>query len=589
MRMTENLATASRPGKRQRRVGSHAEAGAERRPKHAKVLVLARAVGAGLLLAASLPPWGWWPLAFPGLVMLDRLIADQPVWSRFRRGWLVAAALLFPTMSWLITFTAPGYVIAAAYYAGVFALACMACPPSAPGRWIALPGAWMLAEAWRGRWPFGGVPVSRLAMGQVDSPLVHVVRIGGSLLLDLMVVAVGVALAAAIARHWRFAVVTIVLVGLVVVWGGTSSKGHDIGSTRFALVQGGGPQGTRFFETDPSVVFQRHLEATNDVQQPVDVVLWPEDVVNIEGPVTNSAEGQSLSDIARRLDATLLVGVVEGDGDRFHNAQVAIDPDGNFIDRYEKVRRVPFGEYVPLRGLLRPFAGASLIERDALAGSGPAILRTPEGTFGVSESWEIFFPDRTRAAVRSGGEILLNPTNGASFRGSIVQTQQVAASRLAAISTGRWVLQAAPTGFSAIIDPDGTVGQRTAISERRVLQGDVQRRTGQTIATRVGDWLALILAIALVGLGWLIHLRSAGAMARNSRHRTAQTMGDGGGSGLEEDGDRAVVDQGHVHLGAEASGGDGRTEVAQPVDDRVDQGLGLFGPGGGDPRGSPAP
>ena len=137
--------------------------------KRETLMVLLRGIGAGLLLAASLPPWGWWPLAFPGLVLLDGLIADQPVWTRFRRGWLVAAALLFPTMSWLVNFTAPGYVIAAAYYSAIFAIACMICPPSAPARWIALPGAWMLAEAHRGRWPFGGVPVSRLAMGQVAS------------------------------------------------------------------------------------------------------------------------------------------------------------------------------------------------------------------------------------------------------------------------------------------------------------------------------------------------------------------------------------------------------------------------------------
>src|SRR5581483_4992443 len=175
-----------------------------RRARRARPLVIARArapiagraIAAGLLLAASLPPWGWWPLAFVGLALADGLIAGQPAWVRFRRGWLVAAALLFPTLSWIASFTAPGYVIAAAYYSGVFALACMACPPRAPARWVALPGAWMLAEAFRDRWPFGGVPVSRLAMGQVDSPLVHVVRVGGTLLLDLVTVAAGMAVAA---------------------------------------------------------------------------------------------------------------------------------------------------------------------------------------------------------------------------------------------------------------------------------------------------------------------------------------------------------------------------------------------------------
>jgi apolipoprotein N-acyltransferase len=362
----------------------------------------------------------------------------------------------------------------------------------------------------------------------------------------LVIVVVGVVVAAAIARHWRFAVITGALVAVVVIAGAIAPRGHDIGSISVALVQGGGPQGTRFFETDPTVVFQRHVDATEQlVRPPVDVTLWPEDIVNIEGPVTESDEGQVLSDIARGLHTNLLVGVVEGDGDGFHNAQVAIDPEGNFVDRYEKVRRVPFGEYVPLRWLISPFAGSSLIDRDAIVGTGPAVLHTPAGTFGVSESWEIFFPDRARAAVRDGGEVLLNPTNGASFHGSIVQTQQIASSRLRAIENGRAVLQAAPTGFSAIISADGTVEQRTGISERKVLEGTVQRRSGLTIATRVGDWPALLLAFGLIGIGWLVE-----------RRREERT-----GSDLEEDRDRAIVDDGDLHVGAEPPGGDVRTEV----------------------------
>ena len=472
------------------------------------IKTVVRAFLAGLLLAASLPPWGWWPLAFVGLALLDRLIADQPVWTRFRRGWLVAAALLFSTLSWLFSFTEPGYVIASSYYAALFGLACMASPPSAPGRWIALPGAWMLAEADRGRWPFGGVPVSRLAMGQVSTPLVSVVRVGGPLLLDLLTVAVGMALAAALARRWRVAGAGTAFVAALVVVGVVAPRGHDIGPLRIATVQGGGPQGTRFFDAEAQIVFQRHVDATALVQPPVDVVLWPENVVNIEGRVTNDPIGGQLSAIARQLHTTLLVGVVEGDGDGFHNAQVAIDPDGNFIDRYEKVRRVPFGEYVPLRWLLEPFAGNSLIKRDAIDGSDPAILRTPAGTFGVVISWEVFFPDRSRAAIRQGGEVLLNPTNGASFRGSIIQSQQIASSRLNAIETGRWVAQAAPTGFSAIITPSGEVVQRTGISDRRVLEATIERRTGLTLATRLGDWPALVLGALAIATGWLLARRS---------------------------------------------------------------------------------
>lgn len=486
--------------------------------------VVARAFAAGLLLAASLPPFGWWPLAFVGLALLDGLIADQPALTRFRRGWLVAAALLFPTMSWLISFTLPGYVIAASYYSAIFGLACAACPPSAPGRWLALPGAWVFAEAFRGRWPFGGVPVSRLAMGQVDTPLVNVARVGGPLLLDFIAVIVGVAVAAAIARHLRAAGAAVGVVVVLVIIGIVAPRGHDIGSMRIAAVQGGGPQGTRFFDAEAQLVYDRHIEATKLVQPPVDVVLWPENVINIEGRVTNNPIAQDLSSIAQRLHTTLLVGVVEGDGPRFHNAQVAIDPDGNFIDRYEKVHRVPFGEYVPLRWLLEPVAGSSLIRRDALVGHDPAVLHTPAGTLGVSISWEIFFADRARAAIRDGGEVLLNPTNGASFHGSIIQSQQVASSRLRAIETGRWVVQAAPTGFSAVITPSGHVVVRSGIGEQRVLEENVQRRAGLTWATRVGDWPALMLAALAIVLG---HLSSRAGWSRGRRSRAQPASSSG--------------------------------------------------------------
>ena len=526
------------------------------------IKTIARALLAGLLLCASLPPWGWWPLAFVGLVLLDRLIADQPAWTRFRRGWWVAAGLLFPSMIWIFNFTAPGYVIAASYYAMLFGLACLACPPTAPARWIVLPGTWLLAEAFRGRWPFGGVPVSRLAMGQVDSPLVNIARVGGPLLLDLLTVAVGMVCAAAVARRWKCAGIGAVAVVAFVVIGIVAPRGHDIAPMRIAVVQGGGPQGTRFFDAEAQIVYDRHVDATNLVQTPVDLVLWPENVVNIDGRVPGSAVGDDLSAIARRLHATMIVGTVEGDDNGFHNSALAIDPDGNFIDRYEKVRRVPFGEYVPLRWLLEPIAGNSLIQRDAYDGHDPPVLHTPAGTFGVDISWEVFFADRSRAAIGNGGEVLLNPTNGASFHGSIIQSQQIASSRLRAIETGRWVAQAAPTGFSAVITPSGRVVERTGISEKRVIEQTIQRRAGQTIATRVGDWLALGIAVVLIAIGWALQ--------------------------LQKNRDRPVVDEGDLHVGAEPAGGDGGTELPQSLHDDVDEGLGLLGSRRGDPRG-PAP
>ncbi|MGH9119941.1 MAG: apolipoprotein N-acyltransferase, partial [Acidimicrobiales bacterium] len=280
-------------------------------------------------------------------------------------------------------------------------------------------------------------------------------------------------------------------------------RGRAVGEVEAALVQGGGPQGTQASDTDERVVFERHLEASDAVPAGADLVVWPEDVVDLPGPLAaGTAEASALADLARRLDATLVVGVVEEDGDRFTNAAVAFDPDGAVADRYEKVRRVPFGEYVPFRRLLEPFGPVDLVPRDAVVGTGPAVLDTDVGRLGVVISWEVWFGDRARDAIGHGGQLLLNPTNGSSYSGTTVHTQQVAASRLRAIETGRWTLQVAPTGFTSIITDTGEVLQRTAISERAVLSGTVELRDGQTIATRVGDWPAVGLAVGALVVAW---------------------------------------------------------------------------------------
>ena len=264
-----------------------------------------------------------------------------------------------------------------------------------------------------------------------------------------------------------------------------------------AIVQGGGPQRTRAANTEPGVVFERHLEASQLVQKPVDLVVWPEDVVDVHGLFVNSEERLRLAELATQLDATLVAGVVEDvSATQAANFAAVFTPDGSLVDRYDKVRLVPFGEYVPMRSLIEPLAPDYLPARDMRRGDSPAVVDTPVGRLGLSISWEIFFEDRARDAIGNGGEVLLNPTNGASYWLTIVQTQQIASSQLRAMETGRWVVQSAPTGFSAFIDPDGNVYQRTAVSERKVIQTEVELRTGHTLATRAGPWPMVALSLA---------------------------------------------------------------------------------------------
>ena len=469
--------------------------------------VIAGALGTGLLLAASIPPWGWWPLAFLGIVAVDRLIAatEGRRWTvRWCRGWLVGFGLYLPSLAWMKDLTLPGYLIAVVAYAALLGVALAFVPASAPGRWLALPGAIALTELLRWSWPFGGVPLSSLAVGQVSSPLAPVLRIGGALLLVELTVITGLVLATALARNWRAAGVAVGVVAVLLIGAAVAPRGKAIGEIEVAAVQGGGEQGTSDAEVDDLEVFRVHRDATEEVEKPVDVIVWPEDVVDVEGPVeTNPGMYDDLVALAREFDAPLIVGVVEGvDSETFRNASVVVDPDGTITDRYDKVHRVPFGEYVPLRSLIEPFAGDALTNRDAQIGDGPGELTTEHGKFAVAISWEIFFGDRVREGVEDGGSIVLNPTNGSSFTGTLVQTQQIASSRMRAIENDRWVVQVAPTGFSAIIGPDGTVHQRSGISEQRVLQGKVGQRSGTTLYTRIGLLPAWIVALLSLASGW---------------------------------------------------------------------------------------
>jgi apolipoprotein N-acyltransferase len=467
------------------------------------------AAGAGLALCASMPPFGFWPLALVGLVTLDRLIADQPLRTRFVRGWIVALAMFVPSLLWMQSLTLPGYLVACLLYAAMLGAGIAAAPPGR-GRWLALAGTWTLAELVRWSWPFGGVPLATLAVGQVAGPLAPVVRVGGALLLVTVTVAAGQACAAALRRAWRPAGGLAAAVLLVVVVAAIAPRGHAVGTADIALVQGGGPQGTRASETDPQDVFDRHLRASDDVAPPVDLVVWPEDVIDTPGPFAQDPWAGVIGDLARRFDAPILVGTVEDAGpDRFRNSAVLLDAAGHIIDRYDKVHRVPFGEYVPFRSLLEPIAGDALPARDALIGTGRGRVDVPGrvGRAAVVVSWEVFFADRAREGVEDGARVILNPTNGSSFTGTIVQSQQVASSRLRALENGRWVLQVSPTGFSAIVDDHGRVLQRTSVSEARVLQGTVELRTGETIYTRVGNAPALLLSALAVALGWSVEQR----------------------------------------------------------------------------------
>ncbi|MGB0112739.1 MAG: apolipoprotein N-acyltransferase [Ilumatobacteraceae bacterium] len=486
---------------------------------HARLANPALALGSGTLVALSMPPWGFWPLALIGVVLFEISLRAAPSRrSRMWNGYLFGVGWMYLGMAWMYQLTLPGYIVAGSVFAALHMFAAWV-SPAGPWGVIGGPAAHALAEALRFSFPFGGIPLATLGMSQVGGPLLGVVRVGGVILLTWIVFQLGAAIvaitprivervrrsegAALAADRSPQAPIALGVILCILVLTVVAPRGADTGETlQIAAVQGGGEQGTSALEVPSREVTERHLEATRAISADadLDLVLWPENTVDVR-TFEGSSVHEAIADEAERLDTPIAVGITEErmNGTRRINSQVLVLPDGTISARYDKVRRVPFGEYVPLRGLLEAVgAPVEQIGRDAIAGTEPAYLDLPDGTrLGVVISWEVFFAGRAQESVREGAETILNPTNGASYTGTIVQTQQVASSRLRAVETGRWVAQAAPTGFTAIVDSDGDVLQRTAVSEQRVIHAELQLRDGFTWYTNLGN-APFIVALVLV-------------------------------------------------------------------------------------------
>ncbi len=473
-----------------------------------------RCLLAGVCLAGSVPPWGWWPLAFIGFALIDRLLAERSVRSRFGRMALVTVAWIYPSTIWMWDMTPPGYLVAGALFALYYGVAA-ALTPSDWRRRIVFPGAFALAELARWSWPFGGVPLAHMAMSQVDTPVGQVARLGGPALVVVVVVVIGQAISSCAGSAqgsrdaFRYGVVGTAVALALVAGAFLAPRSTAVSEIDAALVQGGGPQRTRASSDQEPIVLARHIEASKAIEPSIDLVLWPENVVNPGRYLDENRAFSEVVQVAQATDAPVLAGWFKPVSDTTTaNYQSVINSDGTETDVYDKVRLVPFGEFVPLRGLVVWLAETTmgtnpLPRRNVRIGTAEPVLDTEVGPVGVSISWEGFFEHRARHSVREGAQLLTNPTNGSSYWLTIVQTQQVASNQLRAIENDRWVLQVAPTGLSAVIDPNGKVVQRTDVSERRVLTHTVEMRDGRTLHSRVGWWPVLLYGLAAIAWGLL--------------------------------------------------------------------------------------
>ncbi|ROR93551.1 apolipoprotein N-acyltransferase [Salana multivorans] len=512
-------------------------------PRRPLTLLLA-ALG-GLLTDAAFPQRNLWPLAFVGIALLVlALRRDSARWG-FLVG-LTWGAVFYLVHLWWVFDSVGGatwvlFSLVLAAYVGLVGAAwawIRRWPPARRG-WVgalAWSALWVALEGVRSIAPFEGFPWARLAFSQTTGPLLRLASLGGTPLVGGIVAGLGFALALV---WWRMregrpgrALVSLgvtVLVPLLCLAVPLGTRA-EAGTVTVGAVQGNVPNAGLDAFANARGVIANHVAGTLDLLEraeaegrSLDVVLWPENAADYD-PRTDAQAQAAVTEASEAAGVPILLGTqsyVYGDDGRAtarYNDMVRWDPGIGAVAVYAKQHPAPFAEYIPLRDLARRVTSAvDLVTVDMAKGTGPAILPVPVGErevpFGVAICFEVAYDEIVADSVRDGAEILVVPTNNASFGLTAESEQQLAMTVFRAVEHGRAAVQVSTVGVSGIVWPNGVVSERTELFTPATMLADLPLRTSVTPATNLAPRLQWG-AYGVAGLALLLGLVSAGRTRR---------------------------------------------------------------------------
>ena len=514
------------------------------------------AVLAGVAMWAASAPRDWWFLAVVSLGVLFAVLHAGPVRKRVGAwlGFVYGLAFFLPLLPWIGVYVGPlpwvALSVALALYLALFGvLAVVLCRLPVPPVWFAL--TWVLIEAARSSFPFGGFPWGRAAFTQVDGPLLPLASAVGAPGVSAAVALFGASVAWLIqivvqrrrgtiaggsAVRPALIAVVIALIGpiaAIALTPATIDRNVAASSVKVAAIQGNVPRLGLDFNAQRRAVLDNHVRQTlrladairaGQAERP-DFVAWPENSSDIS-PLTNADAAAEISAASEAVGAPILVGslVANPDG-RPTNSVLVWDGNRGPVDRYDKHIVQPFGEYLPWRPFFRLFSSYADMAGNFRPGSGPAVAQVPtefgDLPVGVATCWEIAFDRAANAAVDDGARILYVPTNNATFGRTEMTYQQLAMSRFRAVEHGRAVVVPATSGASAIVEPDGTVTAESEIFTPAILTARLPLQDQKTLASRLGGWPQTVMIVIAAG-GLLVVLARRTRFTQNAVGRSGR-------------------------------------------------------------------
>ena len=522
--------------------------------------VLAAAL-AGLAVTVAFPPTDVWWAAPLGLALFMGAVRGRSMWTGAGLGLVFGLAFFAP----LLHFTAVAMgnpigwaaltLVQALYMVVLGAAWALVSRVSAltdvgPGaghavtaRIVSFTVLWCGVEELRSSWPWGGFPFGRLAFAMADAPLLPFAAYTGSIGLTLLVALIGACLAEIIramrARAVLHTLAAVTCAGLALVLPLTLPVDSvaEKGGLKVGAVQGNVADDVEDAFGRAMEVTGNHAQATKQLADDagrggLDVVIWPENAADLD-PRIYPAAADLIDASARAVGTQIVVGTVlyadRNDERVRYNDMLVWTPGEGPGPYYRKHRPVPFAEYVPLRGLIeRVTDQADRIGTDMASGTGPQTLVVHAATqdrdvnLAMGICFEVAYDSAMREGIRQGGELIVIPTNNASFLSSSEADQQLAQGRVQAVVHGRGVVQVSTVGITAIISPRGIVEQEIPPYTQGSLVADVGLRTSITVADALGDWPGLVLrgsAALLTAAGIVSAVRRLFRSVRADRHQ----------------------------------------------------------------------
>ena len=349
------------------------------------------------------------------------------------------------------------------------------------------PLIFVVLEEIRNRFPFQGFGWARIAYSQADAPYAKIAAHGGAVALSAITVLIGLVLFYLFQKQFRILILLPLLIVLVPI---------DVQmnqTTQALMIQGNVPKLGLDFNSRAKEVFFNHVKETDIAlkeNRKVDFILWPENSVDVD-PFRNPEVFEALNS----YKVPLIIGAIVGRDNEILNTSILWTKESQNV--YIKQHLTPFGEYIPLRSLASKISPFVDDVRDFSPGNESTIFTVDKAKIAPVICYELLDDQILEKAAKSSN-LLAVQTNSATFGDSAQSAQQLQMTRIRAIEHSRNILSVSTTGYSAVIDYNGKVLQKSDMGTAQHLYAEVGLISSVSPRDRYGDWALVMTLIWLL-------------------------------------------------------------------------------------------